>query len=305
MSKEELNNEFDVAVRLQKAFDEATREKVANHQGLDDSEIGLLCPVALKTTMTNSEIQKLGLSKHYSFVPTIKVVNDLRKLGYECVDAVQVKARKKSTNGYQKHMLTFEHPKYKVEGAEEFPQLLLTNSHDGGNSFSLSAGIFRLVCSNGLVIKTEDYGSARLVHKGYSFEAIRELVNEFNVTVDEVLSKVTAMKKVELTKDQQIEFAKQAALLRFTAKSYNEDNIADVVDLDGLLNVERPEDKGNGLYEVFNRVQESLVQGKYLYASDGKVNAEGTKTRKARPIKNFKQSIDVNKKLSELAFSLV
>mgnify|MGYP003646144718 FL=1 len=305
MSKEELNNEFDVAVRLQKAFDEATREKVANHQGLDDSEIGLLCPVALKNTMTNSEIRKLGLSKHYSFVPTIKVVNDLRKLGYECVDAVQVKARKKSTNGYQKHMLTFEHPKYKVEGATEYPQLLLTNSHDGGNSFSLSAGIFRLVCSNGLVIKTEDYGSARLVHKGYSFEAIRELVNKFNVTVDEVLSKVTAMKKVELTKTQQIEFAKQAALLRFTAKSYNEDNIADVVDLDGLLNVERKEDKGNGLYEVFNRVQESLVQGKYLYASDGKVNAEGTKTRKARPIKNFKQSIDVNKKLSELAFALV
>ena len=305
MSKEEVNNEFDVAVRVQKAFVDATAKKVENHQALNDNEIKHLCPVAFKSTMTNSEIQKLGLSKHYSFVPTMNVVNDLRTLGYEVTDAVQVKARKKSTNGYQKHMLTFEHPKYKVEGAEEFPQLLLTNSHDGGNSFSLSAGIFRLVCSNGLVIKTEDYGSARLVHKGYSFEAIRELVNEFNVTVDEVLSKVTAMKKVELTKDQQIEFAKQAALLRFTAKSYNEDNIADVVDLDGLLNVERPEDKGNGLYEVFNRVQESLVQGKYLYASDGKVNAEGTKTRKARPIKNFKQSIDVNKKLSELAFSLV
>ena len=299
MSKEELNNEFDVAVRLQKAFDEATREKVANHQGLDDSEIGLLCPVALKNTMTNSEIRKLGLSKHYSFVPTIKVVNDLRKLGYECVDAVQVKARKKSTNGYQKHMLTFEHPKYKVEGATEYPQLLLTNSHDGGNSFSLSAGIFRLVCSNGLVIKTEDYGSARLVHKGYSFEAIRELVNKFNVTVDEVLSKVTAMKKVELTKTQQIEFAKQAALLRFTAKSYNEDNIADVVDLDGLLNVERKEDKGNGLWEVYNRVQESIVQGKFHYVGGNK------KSRKARPIKNFKQSISVNQKLSELAFAYV
>jgi hypothetical protein len=305
MSKEELNNEFDVAVRLQKAFDEATREKVKNHQGLNDSEIALLCPVALKNRMVTSEVRKLGLSKHYSFVPTMKVVNDLRTLGYECVDAVQVKARKKSTNGYQKHMLTFEHPKYKIEGADEYPQLLLTNSHDGGNAFTLSAGIFRLVCSNGLVIKTEDYGTSRLVHKGYSFSAVRKLVNEFNVTVDEVLSKITAMKKVELTKEQQIEFAKQAALLRFTAKSYNEDNIADVVDLDGLLNVERKEDKGDGLYEVFNRVQESLVKGKYLYASSGKVNAEGTKTRKARPIKNFKQSIDVNKKLSELAFALV
>ena len=305
MSKEDLNNEFDVAVRLQKAFEETTKEKVKNHQALNDSEIALLCPVALKNRMGSAERTKLGLSKHYSFVPTMKVVNDLRTLGYECVDATQVKARKKSTNGYQKHMLTFEHPKYKVEGVDEYPQLLLTNSHDGGNSFSLSAGIFRLVCSNGLVIKTEDYGSARLVHKGYSFSAVRKLVNEFNVTITEVLEKVTAMKKVQLTKDQQIEFAKQAALLRFTAKSYNEDNIADVVDIDDLLNVERKEDAGNGLYEVFNRVQESLVQGKYLYASNGKVNAEGTKTRKARPIKNFKQSISVNQKLSELAFALV
>ena len=32
MSKKELNNDFDVAVRVQKAFTEATAEKVANHQ---------------------------------------------------------------------------------------------------------------------------------------------------------------------------------------------------------------------------------------------------------------------------------
>jgi len=305
MSKENLNNEFDVAVRLQKSFEEATAKKVENHQALNDSEIALLCPVALKNTMTNSEIEKLGLSKHYSFVPTMRVVNDLRTLGYEVTDAVQVKARKKTTNGYQKHMITLEHPKYKVEGSEEYPQILLTNSHDGGNAFSLSAGIFRLVCSNGLVIKTEDYGTARLVHKGYSFEAVQELVKQFEETMGEVLTKITAMKKVELTKAQQIEFAKQAALLRFKSKPYNEDNIADVVDIDDLLNVERKEDAGNGLYEVFNRVQESIVQGKYLYASSGKVKDADTKTRKARPIKNFKQSISVNKKLSELAFELV
>ena len=305
MSKEELNSEFDVKARAQKHFEESVKEKVKNHQALNDKEIEHLCPVAFKSTMTQKEISKLGLSKHYSFVPTMNVVNDLRALGYEVVDAKQVKARKKSTNGYQKHMITFEHPKYKVDNSEEYPQILLTNSHDGGNAFTLSAGIFRLVCSNGLVIKTEDYGSARLVHKGYSFEAVRKLVEEFEETVSEVLNKITEMKKVELTKEQQIEFAKKAALLRFTAKSYNEDNIADVVNIDDLLNVDRKEDAGNGLYEVFNRVQESIVQGKYLYAASGKVNDADTKTRKARPIKNFKQSIDVNKKLSALAFELV
>ena len=56
---------------------------------------------------------------------------------------------------------------------------------------------------------------------------------------------------------------------------------------------------------MFNRVQESLVNGKYNYASNGKVNAADAKVRKGREIKNFKQSIDVNKKLSELAFELV
>jgi len=294
-----MSEKLDQQAREQQAFFNTVKEKVKNHQALNDDEIKLLCPVAFKDTMTKAEINKLGLSNHYSFVPTMNVVNDLRALGYEVVDAKQVKARKKSTNGYQKHMITFEHPKYKVEGSKEYPQILLTNSHDGGNAFTLSAGIFRLVCSNGLVIKTEDYGSARLVHKGYSFEAVQTLVKEFEATVAEVLNKITEMKKVQLTKDQQIEFAKQAALLRFKSKSYNEDNIEKVVNLDDLLNVERKEDAGNGLYEVFNRVQESLINGKYTYL--------GTKDkpRKARPIKNFKQNIEVNKKLSELAFELV
>ena len=294
-----MSEKLDQQAREQQAYHNTVVNKVKNHQALNDKDIKYLCPVAFKDKMTKAEINKLGLSEHYSFVPTMNVINDLRELGYEVVDAKQVKARKKSTNGYQKHMITLEHPKYKVEGSKEYPQILLTNSHDGGNAFTLSAGIFRLVCSNGLVIKTEDYGSARLVHKGYSFEAVQELVKQFEETVDEVLTRITAMKKVQLTKEQQIEFAKQAALLRFKSKSYNEDNIEKVVNIDDLLNVDRKEDAGDGLYEVFNRVQESLINGKYTYL--------GTKDkpRKARPIKNFKQNIEVNSKLSKLAFELV
>ena len=241
------NLEDQLEIQRQQAVRNTIDAKVEAHQGLTDSEIEVICPVAFKETMSKTEIANLGLSKHYSFVPTSKVINDLRTMGWNPVDAVQIKSRKKSTDGYQKHMVTFENDSYKTEGATEYPQLLLTNSHDGDNAFTLSAGIFRLVCSNGLVIKTEDYGTSRLVHKGYSFEAVQELVNEFNVTLDEVLTRVTAMKQVQLTKDQQIEFAKQAALLRFTAKSYNEDNISDVVDIDDLLNVNRKEDAGNGL----------------------------------------------------------
>jgi len=157
----------DKEIQRQQAVLNTIDAKVEAHQALTDSDIEFICPVAFKETLSENEKATLGLSKHYSFVPTSKVINDLRTLGWNPVDAVQVKARKKETNGYQKHMVTFENDSYKTEGATEYPQLLLTNSHDGGNAFTLSAGIFRLVCSNGLVIKTEDYGTSRLVHKGY------------------------------------------------------------------------------------------------------------------------------------------
>ena len=292
-------NAINDAARQQQAFHNQVFTKVSKHQPLEDNEIKYLAPVAFKSEMSTQEVANLGLSHHYSFVPTMNVVRDLQTMGWDCVDAKQVKARKKSTNGYQKHMLTFEHPKYKVEGVEEYPQLLLTNSHDGGNAFQLSAGIFRLVCSNGLVIKTEDYGTQRLIHKGYSFEAVQEMVEGFIATIDETMTRITAMKRTQLDKDQMTEFAKQAALLRFTSKSYNEDNIDKVVYIDELLDATRKEDDGNAVWEVFNRVQERLVGGNYHYM--------GTKDkpRKARPIKNFQQSFEVNKKLSELAFAYV
>jgi len=292
-------NAINDAARQQQAFHNQVFTKVSKHQPLEDNEIKYLAPVAFKSEMSTQEIADLGLSNHYSFVPTMNVVRDLQTMGWDCVDAKQVKARKKSTNGYQKHMLTFEHPKYKVEGVEEYPQLLLTNSHDGGNAFQLSAGIFRLVCSNGLVIKTEDYGTQRLIHKGYSFEAVQEMVEGFIATIDETMTRITAMKRTQLDKDQMVEFAKQAALLRFTSKSYNEENIDKVVYIDELLDATRKEDNGNAVWEVFNRVQERLVGGNYHY--------KGTKDkpRKARPIKNFQQSFEVNKKLSELAFAYV
>jgi len=45
---------------------------------------------------------------------------------------------------------------------------------------------------------------------------------------------------------------------------------------------------------VFNVVQEKIMDGGFQYSS-------GNKVRKARKIKNFKQDIDLNSKLFDLA----
>ena len=124
MAKENLT---DQEIQRQQAVLNTIDAKVKAHQALTDSDIEFICPVAFKEKMTKSEIKKLGLSKHYSFVPTSRVINDLRTMGWNPVDAKQVKARKQSTNGYQKHMITFENDSYKKENTTEYPQLLLTN----------------------------------------------------------------------------------------------------------------------------------------------------------------------------------
>ena len=59
-------------------------------------------------TKANSIFAKKGsetTSEKYSHIPTFKVIEDMSKLGWNVVDAKEVKARKGA--GYQKHLVVF------------------------------------------------------------------------------------------------------------------------------------------------------------------------------------------------------
>ena len=121
---------------------------------LNDEQIREVCPVAF------SEGASSEVSKHYTHIPTNQVIDDMHK---------------KQTKGYQKHMLVFRHPDLMVEGKDGdnvWPQIIMTNSHDGKNSFTFQAGMYRFVCSNGLVIADEEFGSMKIRHMGYDFETL-------------------------------------------------------------------------------------------------------------------------------------
>ena len=42
------------------------------------------------------------VSKHYSHIPTDKLIDDMKLLGWNVIDAKEVNARQKSTIGFQK-----------------------------------------------------------------------------------------------------------------------------------------------------------------------------------------------------------
>ena len=287
-----LKSMFNKTPEQQQAIRNTIKLKMEGRETLTMSDIKTICP-AVSTPSPSPELRKtLGITDRYVHVPTTQVIEDIQKLGWNPIEACQVNARKRK--GYQRHMIKFVNPDFIVEGRDEYPELLLSNSHDGTTSFTLDVGIFRLVCSNGMVIKTQDFGSMKVRHYGYDFEAIKSAVTELMQSIPGYLKQVEEMKQQKLEKDQMLDFARKAAMLRF-AKT-NEESIEKIVDLTDFLESTRKEDEGDGLWEVFNRVQEKVVNGKFQYAF-------GKKERKARPVKGFKQQVKLNQDLWELASS--
>jgi hypothetical protein len=223
------------------------------------------------------------LTDKYIQTPTSRVVEDLMNLGWEVTKAQEVKARK--NKGFQKHMIIFRHPNIMIKGKngdDVQPQILLTNSHDGKNAFNFRVGLFRFVCSNGLVVSDGDFSNVSIRHINYTFESLQAQVNELISKLPGLVDKINLFKSTTLTEQQMVDFATKAVGLRNKATV----NIMDV------LNAERDADQGNDLWAVFNRVQEKIINGGYGY---------GRKNRKARSIKNFQQDIKVNEELFELA----
>jgi hypothetical protein len=223
------------------------------------------------------------LTDKYIQTPTIRVVEDLMNLGWEVTKVQEVKARK--SKGFQKHLLVFRNPSITIKGTngdDSFPEILLTNSHDGKAAFNFRVGIFRLVCSNGLVISDADFGVMSIRHMNYTFESLQSKVAEMISKLPGLVQKINLFKSKTLTETQMTDFATKAAALR-TKKTVN---IMDV------LIPTRTEDQGDDLWVVFNRVQEKILGGSYT--SGG---------RKARSVKNFQQDIKLNEQLFELAES--
>ena len=129
---------------------------------LTKEQINEQAPLVFAKAPTNPNI-----TDKYLFVNTETIVNDLAKLNWFPVEVAQRKTRKEEGTIFSKHMVSFQNPDIKItseDGDDAYPRILLTNSHDGMNSFQFRVGIFRLVCSNGLVIATEEFESFKIRH---------------------------------------------------------------------------------------------------------------------------------------------
>ena len=252
---------------------------------LSQDELMELVPSAFATT------QSTKVSNKYTFISTATVLEDMRKLGWEPFNASQRKSRKSQDSMFTKHMIRLRNGGVGNIG-DSIPEVVLTNSHDGRNAFTLHAGLFRMVCSNGLVIADTTFEQVKIKHQWYNFEEIRKIMDNMLEVVPKVITQVNKLNSISLNEEQQIEFASKALLTRYPKGN-------EVLNVEDLLSPVRQSDRGNDLWKIFNVVQEKLIKGGLVF------NDKKEKMQKLRPIINIDRRIDVNKKLWELTEAYV
>jgi hypothetical protein len=194
------------------------------------------------------------LSDRYMFLDTRKIIDDMKDLGFAVADFKKPATR--TPNGaFGIHQVDFRLPKHIGANVveSEVPRILFMNSYDGSLKASFLSGVFRLVCSNGLVMG-QNVQKQKILHVGdYQEQLLKEIKAAAQVQ-HKAFDAIDHYKGIELEKGVYLEFAKDAAKLRYP------ENTIDIT-ASTLLQPRRREDTAKDLWTTFNVVQENLVKG--------------------------------------------
>jgi hypothetical protein len=199
----------------------------------------------------------------YRVVPTIDVVETLRGMGYGVAEVAQERSTHAWLQSHAKHVVRmrpldqFTKPR-SLDGV--VPELVIVNSHDTSSSLHMLAGLYRFICLNGLMAGTT-LGSFSMRHRGNIVQQAGDGATQLaEKAVPAMLEQVARMQDTKLDARQQLQFARDAMILRWGADSA-------AVHPDHLLHARRTADVGDSMWSTFNRVQENLLQGGFGMAS--------------------------------------
>lgn len=224
-----------------------------------------------------------NVTEKYKFISTAQFIEDVQSFGYK------LESTSAPRRGLGMHSMSFSHPTMpKVDGLDL--QLLATNSHDGTSAFRLHIQVGVNVCANILTAFIPDLAAhSRIVHRGYALDKVEGAIEAVRQRVEYVLSTVDAMQSRNVTPENAAEYLRKAVELR-DAKPFR------ILDLQAVKHSEQAE---NNAWNVFNRVQESIIRGGYRTVEV--FNGNSIEGRLAREITSVRDRVQTNYKLWELA----
>lgn len=197
-----------------------------------------------------------GTSSKYAFIPTIECIRSLQKEGFNPVKVLESKCRSEDNRPFSKHMIRFR-KEGTLEVGGNFPEIVLINSHNGLSSYQLKAGIYRLVCANGLVVGN-DLFCRSVRHQGDAISKVVEAAGEIIEVIPEVIEIAEQWKNIRLDQHQRRIYANSAALLKWDPEEIE-------IDPESLLRPRRFQDRSDDLWTTFNALQENVIRGGVRY----------------------------------------
>jgi hypothetical protein len=246
-------------------------------------------------TILNSGRDVDKTSEKYKESDSLGVVNALNELGWGINSYKQVKAHNEAKQAYKAFKATFINSTFpEIPGVGKLTALY-SDARDGTKSEEFRLGFYTFICTNGLIVGNDLFQPIRIRHSGSVREQVVNFLDRLDPVSKDVYARVDAMRVKTLSKDEQVHFAQQAAVLRFGS--------ADVIKPEQLLQARRTGDNTTSLFHTFNRIQENIIKPEKLVTYSF-TNKEGkTKERKARGITNISLDNRINTELWTLAES--
>jgi hypothetical protein len=186
-------------------------------------------------------------------------------------------------------MVRLRTPRVELTLVDAIPEVVLLNSHDGSSAYELRAGLFRPVCTNGLLVSLGEFVSVRIAHRG---DVVEHVVNGALDICDRLTglgSIVQQMADTQLEEPVREAFAREALELRYgpaEASGYRWTQ---------LLDSRRAADIGADLWRTYNTVQENLLGGGLLR------RAPSGRLIRSRRIQAIREDVRLNAGLWDIA----
>lgn len=253
-----------------------------------------------------AETARPGVSTRYTFISTAQVVELLDAEGWSAVRASQQRVRLENREGFQMHELRFARradlDRETFAVGDTRPELILQNAHDGTRAYRIDAGLYRLVCRNGLTVADAQFAHVAIRHVDVSPEKFAAAAQAVAQGTPRVLAVVARWQAVPLSDPARQEFARRAIALRWDAA----DNATRLITPRKLLAPVRYGDHATDLWTTFNVVQERLCRGGVRYAGNvpaepGAIFPTHFVRNTTRPVVSLSEGQKLNKALWALA----
>ncbi len=270
--------------------------QIQNLNGLDNDQLRSAAPSIFATQPWQGDSTHKGVSERYEFIPTIQVVEKMRSEGLIPIKAMQAKTRIEGKGDFTRHIIRFRSQQFEWKLNSSIPEIVLVNAHDLSSSYALNAGIFEMVCSNGLIVQSHDFGSYRTRHQGDIMDGVIEATYKIMTDLPMLEDRVNESQDLTLTYEQQKVYAERALGLRWD----KDEKGLYPVEPYKLLVQRRRADEGDSLWKIYNKVQENLIKG-----GQRPDTRHGRKTRKVvSPLADFKLNRELWQLTEETAKAL-